>query len=87
MNLREKETLDGNCTLVTFENNGTWRIDNCTNLNYYSCERIPGECPDGWVPFKNKCYLVNADRQKYTSWYEANQTCSNYGARLMTVNE
>lgn len=48
---------------------------------------ILGQCPDNWVPFKNKCYLINSDRQKFTTWFDANTTCSNFGANFVSINE
>ncbi len=48
---------------------------------------LKGSCPDGWIGFRNKCYLFNSDRQKYTSWPEAKRTCANYGGNLLTINK
>lgn len=46
-----------------------------------------GSCPAGWDPYKNKCYLVNSARSVHTSWFDANTTCSNYGAQMVTIKE
>ena len=77
----------GNCTVVNNLVDGGWSIDSCSTSYYFACQTTPGECPTGWTPFKNKCYLMNGNRQKYTSWFDAKSTCSKYGAQLLTINE
>lgn len=54
---------------------------------HFNCINFKGQCAEGWIPFKNKCYLINSSRQKYTSWIQAESTCKNYGGGLLTVKE
>jgi hypothetical protein len=62
-------------------------INRCDEQNAYACQKIPNECPEGWIPFKNACYLINSAREKFTTWYDANTTCTKYGANLLTINK
>ncbi|RNA20258.1 macrophage mannose receptor 1-like, partial [Brachionus plicatilis] len=77
----------GNCTVINDLKDGLWSIDYCSNQYYFACQKPQGQCAEGWIPFKNKCYLINSSRQKYTSWIQAESTCKNYGGGILTIKD
>ena len=80
-------SYSGNCVLINDLFDGKWKVDSCTNKYAYACQKVPGECADGWIPFKNKCYLFNTFKQQFTAFYDAAQICSNYGGGLLTIDK
>ena len=85
--IRFSNLNEGNCTAVTDLTSGLWSIQSCSKNNNFACQRSPGQCPDGWRIYKNKCYLFNEQRELHTSWFDANLTCLNYRARLLNIKE
>lgn len=47
------------------------------------CKVTASECPNGWVPFENSCYLV-IDIPSL-KWSDARRTCQNLGGDLAVV--
>lgn len=66
---------------------GKWSIDSCSKSYSFACQKVPGQCADSWVPYKNKCYLFNSNKQTFTSFYDASTMCANYGARFASIDE
>ncbi|XP_038076947.1 macrophage mannose receptor 1-like [Patiria miniata] len=83
------------CVLMDF--NGRWNDTVCTNkfgsLCKYSLKSppthppdIPGTCDDGWLPYGSYCMYFQAADQNPVSEYQAERTCNDMGANLVTIH-
>ena len=77
----------GNCTVMDDKENGLWSIRDCQAASAFACQKNPGECPPKWIPYRNRCYLVNSNTNSHASWYEAKSVCESYDATMIIIDK